>query len=296
MKKILLAALLILVSTSVLAHPKKCSNKKGKQHQHVIKPAKKATNHQHVIKPAKKSTNHVPNVNVLLVNVTDNSVVDGGFGDTKLSIASISKLMTIYTVLKYNQNFDEVLTVKNKLRTHTRLRTGLRLTRGDLVKLSLVHSDNLAAITLSENYPGGKEGFVRDMNNNAKELNMQNTIFYEPTGLNANNSSTLSDIVLLTNAVSKFETFRQAARTENLTVYAMQGKKQVKIKANATSKFFGQEGIMTIKTGFTNAAGFCITMLVFSENKLYNIVILGARSSTERKNIIEKSLQTIHSI
>ncbi|MFY8212563.1 MAG: D-alanyl-D-alanine carboxypeptidase family protein [Candidatus Nanopelagicus sp.] len=287
MKKILIAFLLFFFSVSAQAHPKKHHIRTGKHH---------TKNHTHA-KPVKKVIKQTPtSVNVLLVNATDNALLMGTLNGTKMSIASISKLMTIYTVMKHDQDFNEILTVQNSLRNHTTLRKGLRLTRGDLVKLSLVHSDNLAAVTLSENYPGGKEGFVFDMNKNAKELGMQRTVFYEPTGLNANNSSTLGDIVLLTNAVSKFEIFRQAAQTENITVYAMQGTKQIKIKANATSKFFGQEGILTIKTGFTNAAGFCITMLVFTDNKLYNIVILGARSSNERKNIIEKSMQTIHSI
>ena len=281
MKKIIIAALLLFFSTSVLAHTK--HHKKHKKHR------TKTTQ-------VKKSVPITTQVNVLLINITDNALINGRLESSKVSIASISKLMTIYTVLKNDQNFNEVLTVKTKLRNHTRLVPGMKLTRGDLVKLSLVHSDNLAAITLSENFLGGQSAFINEMNNNAKELGMMSTEFREPTGLDANNSSTLHDIVLLTNAVSKFETFRQAARTENIVVHATQGKKTITIKANATSKFFGQEGIMTIKTGFTNAAGFCITMLVFADNKVYNIVILGAKSSNERKNIIEKSLQTIHNI
>lgn len=281
MKKILIAMLLLFLGTQAIAHPKKCSN-----------PNQRKSSVKHQKKPIKNSAP----ANVLLINVTDNALIDGRLDSSKVSIASISKLMTIYTVLKNDQNFDEVLTVKTKLRNHTRLIPGMKLSRGDLVKLSLVHSDNLAAITLGENFSGGLPAFIDEMNKNAKELGMMNTSFREPTGLDANNSSTLSDIVLLTNAVSKFETFRQAARTENLVVYATKGKKRIAIKANPTSKFFGQEGIVTIKTGFTNAAGFCITMLVFADSKLYNIVILGARSSNERKNIIEKSLQTIHSI
>ena len=281
MKKIIIAALLLFFSTSVLAHTK--HHKKHKKHR------AKTTQ-------VKKSVPITTQVNVLLINITDNALINGRLESSKVSIASISKLMTIYTVLKNDQNFNEVLTVKTKLRNHTRLVPGMKLTRGDLVKLSLVHSDNLAAITLSENFLGGQSAFINEMNNNAKELGMMSTEFREPTGLDANNSSTLHDIVLLTNAVSKFETFRQAARTENIVVHATQGKKTITIKANATSKFFGQEGIMTIKTGFTNAAGFCITMLVFADNKVYNIVILGAKSSNERKNIIEKSLQTIHNI
>jgi len=281
MKKILIAALLLLVSTTALAH-----SKKGSKH---VKTVKHHARHTTV-------TVNLSHVNVILINTTDNALMGGSLDSSKVSIASISKLMKIYTVLKNDQNFNDTLTVKTKLWNHTRLVPGMSLTRGDLVKLSLVHSDNLAAITLSENFPGGQSAFITAMNKNAKELGMTNTEFHEPTGLDANNSSTLHDIVLLTNAVSKFETFRQAAKTENLVIYATKGNKKITIKANPTSKFFGQEGVVTIKTGFTNAAGFCITMLVFADNKLYNLVILGARTSNERKTIIEKSLQTIHNI
>lgn len=298
MNKILIAILLLCFTTGGLAHTKQ-SHKKGKhattvKHLHSAKKPKLSKKVKH--RATKVAASHPTQVNVIIINATDNAIMSGTLDSTRVSIASISKLMTIYTVLKSNQNFNEKLTVKTKLKTHTRLAPGMKLTREDLVKLSLVHSDNLAAITLSENFDGGKSAFVAAMNVNAKELGMLRTKFFEPTGLNANNSSTLHDIVLLTNAVSKFETFRQAAKTENVVVHATQGKKNLTIKANATSKFFGQEGIMTIKTGFTNAAGFCITMLVFVDDKFYNIVILGARSSNERKNIIEKSLQTIHSI
>ena len=288
MKKIILSLFLLLVVCPSMAHIKP-HDKHHKKHY------KKSTIHRS--KQVKKIPESYINAhtNVVLINVTDNSVVTGNYDSEKVSIASISKLMTIYTVLRANQNFDEILTVQSKLSNHTRLSKGMKLTRGDLVKLSLIHSDNLAAVTLSEYFPGGKEMFITAMNKNAKELGMHDTVFYEPTGLDANNSSTLRDIAILTNAASNFATFREAARTENLVIHATKGNKQISIHANPTSKLFGKDGIITIKTGFTNAAGFCITLLLLNDDhKLYNLVILGAKSSQERKNIIEKSLQMLH--
>lgn len=240
------------------------------------------------------STTVMANTSVLLLNVTDNSIVRGSIDSTRVSIASISKLMTIHTVLKSNQNLNEILTVKSKLRNHTRLARGMKMTRLDLMKLSLVYSDNLAAITLSENYPGGREAFMRQMNIDAKELGMTSTYFGDPTGLDSDNSSTISDISVLTSAVSKYQLVREAAKTEKLTVTATKGKKTITIKVNPTSKFFGQDGMIAIKTGFTNAAGFCITMLVYSNEKVYNLVVLGAHTSKERKKIIEASLNSIN--
>ena len=234
------------------------------------------------------------NTNVLLLNVTDNSVVRGSIDSSKVSIASISKLMTIHTVLKANQNLNETLKVKSRLRTHTRLSRGMKMTRLDLMKLSLVYSDNLAALTLSENYPGGKKAFMRQMNTDAKELGMTSTYFGDPTGLDNDNSSTISDVSILTSAVSQHQIIRDAAKTKKLTVTATKGKKKIKIKVTATSNFFGHTSMLAIKTGFTNAAGFCITMLIYSNEKVYNLIVLGANTSKERKRIVYKTLSSIN--
>jgi len=242
----------------------------------------------------KKNKSYIStNASWILMNVTDNAVVVDNFGDHKASIASISKLMTVYTVLNANQNLDEILTVQTRLGNHTRLSPGMKLSREDLIKLALIHSDNLAAHTLAENYPGGYDKFIHTMNVNAKNILMENTIFHDPTGLDAGNRSTMKDIIFLTNAASQFPLVREAAQSDKVVVSANKNKRTYVISARPTSTFFGKEGIVTIKTGFTNAAGFCITMLISKENKLYNLVILGARSSQERKKIIERSLSTI---
>lgn len=232
--------------------------------------------------------------NVLLYNVTDKTILASPVEPAQLSIASISKLMTVYTVLNENQNPNEILTVKTRLRNNTRLTPGMRVARIDLIKLSLVSSDNLAALTLGENFPGGVKGFADAMNKNAIELGMTSTRFIEPTGLDSRNISTLTDISTLTAAVSKLQLVRDAASSKRgIDVNAVKGKKTVKIHANPTISFFGQQGITTIKTGFTNAAGFCITMLINNNDKVYNVVILGARTKQQRTKLIEQSLKAI---
>lgn len=289
MKKILFTIIITILAFAQPVYGSE-SNKHRKHIKHAVYKVKKA-------KAKVKKPRYIKTfANVLLVNLTDNSIVNGNLDGNKQSIASISKLMTVYTVLKHNQNLDEVITITRKPINHTRLNKGMQLTRGDLIKLALVYSDNLAALTLAENGPYGYLDFIDQMNRNAKELGMTDTVFYEPTGLDAGNSSTLRDIALMTKAASNYQTFRDAAKISNLTVYATKGKKTVPIRVNSTSTMFGKEGVITIKTGFTNAAGFCITMLVNSENKLYNLVILGARSSTERKVIMERSLKAINLI
>jgi D-alanyl-D-alanine endopeptidase (penicillin-binding protein 7) len=250
--------------------------------------------------------------NAVVYNVTHDRVISGSLSEKEVSIASISKLMTIYTVLKSNQDMNEKLTVIGNKINHTKLNKGMVLTREELVNMSLVSSDNLAAVTLSQHYPGGQEQFIRQMNAHTKELGMMHTGFVEPTGLSPMNYSSVSDIVALTRAVSVYPIVQRAAQTQQVVTkpaipdrFKKKGKKSKKIIKqprqrslinNPTSHYFGQEGIVTIKTGFTNAAGFCITMLVSANDQLYNITVLGAKSKQEREKIIKKAMDKINNV
>ena len=234
----------------------------------------------------------------VVYNVTDNLVILGNLSESQMSIASISKLMTVYTVLNANQNLDKNILVQAKHLNNTKISRGMTLTRLELIKLSLICSDNLAAQTLSENFSGGKEAFIREMNKNAQLLGMTNSKFVEPTGLSPMNYSSVSDIVKLTNIMAKFDIVREAAQSQNLKVNLIKtiGKRtrNITVTGHSTSHYFGHEGLLTIKTGFTNAAGFCITMLIQSKDKIYTITVLGANSKREREQIVQKSLILIY--
>ena len=250
--------------------------------------------------------------NSVVYNVTNDTVLHGSLCCEEVSIASISKLMTVYTVLQYNQNMDEKLTVTGNKVVNTKLLKGMILARQELINLALVSSDNLAAITLAENFPGGMNHFIYHMNNNSKTLGMHQTGFVEPTGLSPMNHSTVGDIIKLTKAVSEYTIVQHAAQTQRVVspVELSKNNKKTKKKrkavkepkkpkaqvvaGNSTSHYFGHEGLITIKTGFTNAAGFCITMLLYSNNQLYNITVLGARTKQEREKLVKQSLAKIY--
>jgi len=243
--------------------------------------------------------------NTVLYNITSDTVLNGSLDCEEVSIASISKLMTVYTVLKSKQNLTEKLTVRSNKTPNTKLSKGMILTRLELINLSLISSDNIAAITLSENYPNGRVGFVTKMNEYAKELSMMHSGFVEPTGLSPMNYSTIGDIITLTKAVSEFDIVQSAAQSQRTfaPIETKKRKKPIKepkrkpqvVANNPTSSYFGREGIITIKTGFTSAAGFCITLLVKANDQLYNITVLGAKSKQERQRLVEKSLAKIYS-
>jgi len=234
--------------------------------------------------------------NSVVYNITNNQIISGSLDSSEVSIASISKLMTIYTVLKQEQDLNERLVVDSTKTPTTRLSKGMILTRLELINLALISSDNKAAITLSQNFPGGQPYFVHRMNEYTKELGMIHSGFVEPTGLSPMNYSSVEDIVKLTQAVSHFELVQEAAKSTKsvaLPTKTKKSKKVVKVSGRPTSQYFGKDGIITIKTGFTRAAGFCITMIVQTNNQLYNITVLGAKSKQERERIVKKSLDKI---
>ena len=237
------------------------------------------------------------NTNSVVYNITTNQIILGSLDNSEVSIASISKLMTIYTILRQEQDLSEQLIVDNTKTSNTRLSKGMLLTRFELMNLALISSDNKAAITLSQNFPGGQSYFIHKMNEHAKELGMHHSGFVEPTGLSPMNYSSVEDIVKLTQEVSKFNIVQDAAKSTKsvaLPAKAKKSKKVVKVSGRPTSHYFGKDGIITIKTGFTRAAGFCITMIVQANNQLYNITVLGAKSKQDRERIVKKSLDKIY--
>lgn len=197
-------------------------------------------------------------------------------------IASITKLMTVITVLDRRQDLDEELTLDFKLASkyHTKLPRSLKtLPRSDLIDLAMVKSDNFAAYTLCANYPGGVSRCVAEMNHLAVKLNMTNTAFADPTGLDANNVSNARDLVKLLLAAKEYPEIVNAS-----------GKPEVTIKVKRRWWQFGNTNplvrksndIRVSKTGFINSSGGCIVMLVDTELGERAIVLLNSRNTRTR--------------
>src|SRR3984885_4067412 len=96
----------------------------------------------------------------LVLDTTHSSVLYSRHSDVALPIASITKLMTALVVIDAGQPLDEVLQVGSDDEAHgkgafSRLLPGTQLSRGDLMHLALMSSENRAAHTLGRNYPGG---------------------------------------------------------------------------------------------------------------------------------------------
>jgi serine-type D-Ala-D-Ala endopeptidase (penicillin-binding protein 7) len=215
-------------------------------------------------------------------------------------IASITKLMTAMLVLDAGQPLDEKITITDADRdtlkgTGSRLAIGARHTRGQLLHLALIASDNRAAHALGRTYPGGLERFVATMNRMARALGMNDTVYVEPTGLSSGNRSTAFDLARLADhAYQNYPEIRHISTAGNYTlgtqrvvVKKKQQKPQVQYRPvafNNTNRFTRAEDwhIGLSKTGFINEAGHCLVMQAQVANRDVIIVLLDAQGTNRR--------------
>lgn len=240
--------------------------------------------------PHRKTINSLLPVSYLLYNIDKNQYITSSNENVVRPIASITKLMSAIVTLRKNLDLDEVLTVTGVERS-SRISRGMKLTRKHLLELALISSDNLATRTLAETYPGGYEQFISDMNATADEFGMLETRYDDSTGISGSNISSVDDIRKLATAASAFNIITVASNTVQYVIegfYSTKNKpRTVKIQGNNTNFFAGKLDIVTAKTGFTSQAGKCLTM-VFKHNGVnYLLVVMGAQTSEQRKQMVE---------
>ena len=157
---------------------------------------------------------------------------------------------------------------------HSRLPVGAKLTRGDLLRLALMASENRAALVLARNYPGGKAAFVRTMNVKAKALGMTKTRFDDPSGLSSLNVSSARDLAKLLNVTSRDTRIREFS---TLPSHEVRAGRSVLGYRN-TNLLVGKPdwNILVQKTGFTNDAGECLVMQAMIGERPVNLVLLNS--------------------
>ncbi len=204
-------------------------------------------------------------------------------------IASITKLMTAMVVLDAHLPMNEKIRigkqdkamVDNIKKSHSRLSPGITLTRGELIKLALMSSDNRAAAALARTYPGGIKAAVAQMNAKARKLNMDNTHFLEPTGLNSGNVSTAQDLVKMVLAAQEYDPIHQATTTVSHDLKAS-GRKQMQFHNTNPLVKNTDWNIYLSKTGFINRAGRCLVMKANIHNRPVIIVLLDSKNLATR--------------
>lgn len=222
----------------------------------------------------------------LVYDVEDDAVLYEKNSHDLRPIASISKLMTALVVVESGLPMDEVLTISDedvdRLRhSRSRLAVGTRLTRGEMLHLALMSSENRAAHALGRHYPGGMPAFVRAMNDKARALGMRHSRFVEPTGLSSENVATSHDLVKLLKAASRHPAIRHYA-TDDTEVFDLgRGRR---LTYNNTNRLVKRDdwNIHISKTGFINEAGECLVMLTRIDDRDLAIVLLNSNGKYSR--------------
>jgi D-alanyl-D-alanine carboxypeptidase len=200
------------------------------------------------------------------------------------SIASITKLFTAMTILRSGVDLDEKVKVTGK--SGGRFPRGVMVTRNNLMKAMLISSDNLAAETLANTYPGGFNVYLEDANRWITGWGLINTRVVDASGLLSGNVSNVPDLVKFLAKIQNNEVIRSITGERNTTVKVPKGKKTITINLkNTNSALFQFDNILISKTGTTNAAGKCVVMLVEKAGDPYAVIILGQKNSKARSEL-----------
>ena len=222
---------------------------------------------------------------VLVVDQSDSTVLYSRHADVAAPIASITKLMTALVVLDARQSLTqplEITTAETDLPRGgvSRLTVGTVLTRGDLMHLALMSSENRAAHALGVNYPGGLPAIVTAMNRKAAALGMTSAHFVDPTGLSSDNVASPEDLSKLVIAASHNASIREYSTDQRYTVSVHNHLVEFHNTDNLTANPLWN--IIVQKTGYITEAGKCLVMETVIEGRNVVIVLLDSAGKLTR--------------
>jgi D-alanyl-D-alanine endopeptidase (penicillin-binding protein 7) len=215
-----------------------------------------------------------------------------------LPIASLTKLMTGVLVSEAKLPMDEGITISQddvdtEKGSTSRLAVGTQLTRGELLHLALMSSENRAAHALGRTFPGGLGNFVSLMNAKAKFLGMADTSYVEPTGLSSKNQSSARDLATLVNYAYGDETLRALSTSAGHQVAV--GHRT--LQYNTTNRLVKNPAwdIGLQKTGYISEAGQCLVMQAKVAGRKLIMVFLDSAGKLSRTADAERVKRWIES-
>ncbi len=215
-----------------------------------------------------------------------------------LPIASLTKLMTGLVVSEANLPANELITivqddVNTEKRSRSRLSVGTELSRGELLHLALMSSENRAAHALGRSFPGGMPAFVNMMNARARSLGMTATRFVEPTGLSSDNQSSARDLAVLVHVAHADATLRELSTSPGHLVAV--GDRTVQF--NNTNRLIKNPSwdIGLQKTGYISEAGQCLVMQTKVAGRKLIMVFLDSAGKLSRLGDAERVRRWVES-
>jgi D-alanyl-D-alanine endopeptidase (penicillin-binding protein 7) len=208
-----------------------------------------------------------------------------------LPIASLTKLMTGLVIAEANLPMDERIRitqadVDTEKGSSSRLAVGTVLSRGDLMHLSLMSSENRAAHALGRTFPGGIDLFISRMNQRARSLGMTDTRYVEPTGLSSQNQSSANDLAVLAAKAYNEPMLRELSTSQGREVAV--GSRT--LQYNNTNGLIKnpQWDIGLQKTGYISEAGRCLVMQAQVAGRKLIMVFLDSTGKFSRMGDAER--------
>lgn len=200
---------------------------------------------------------------VMVIDQETHKVLFNKNGSAVLPIASLTKLMTGLVVSDAGLPLDQPITITqddvDTLKgSGSRLAVGTTLTRGELLHLALMSSENRAAHALGRTFPGGVAQFVNNMNAKAKLIGMTSTQFVDPTGLSPRNQSSAKDLATLVSVAYERPVIRDLSTSPSYEVDT--GTRTLQYRNTNQLVNNPQWDIGLQKTGYISEAGRCLVM------------------------------------
>ena len=223
----------------------------------------------------------------ILMDFDSGKVLAENNADVKLAPASLTKIMSVYVVFREISNghlhLDDLVTISQKAwqtpGSRMFVEVGNQVKVEDLLLGVIIQSGNDASVALAEHIAGDEITFADMMNQHAERLGMKNSHFEDSNGLPIDNHYTSArDLAILTRALIKefpdyYRWFSQKEFTFNNIV-----------QHNRNQLLSRDETVDGVKTGFTDAAGYCLVASALRNNMRLISVVMGASSPNARAN------------
>ena len=213
-------------------------------------------------------------------------------GNKQTPMASTTKIMTAIVVLE-NAKLTDTVTITTTAAGIGGSRLGLKkndkITVNDLLYGLMLRSGNDAAVALAIHVGGSVEGFAEMMNKKAEELNLTNSHFVVPHGLdNEGHYTTAYELAKMADYALKIDKFKEIVGTKVATIHINGYAKKI----NNTNNLLGSvSGVYGVKTGFTNGAGRCLVTACKRNDLDIITVIIGADTNKIRSKDTIKLIQ-----
>ncbi|SRR5260221_4739880 len=237
-------------------------------------------------------------VSALSYDLTSDQILFSKNAGERLPMASLTKIMTAIVALEHKKP-DDIYTVSQKDivgEDSVGFVKGEAFTLEDILYGLILHSGNDAAEVLADNFPKGREAFIKSMNLKALSLGLINTHFTNPTGLEGDGKqfTTATDLVVITRyALLNFPLFDQIVQTFDYTIPESTTHAQYALE-NETNLLTSYPGVKGVKTGYTPEAGLClVTYLEYGGHQIIAVVLGSENRRDDMKEILDYSLTSI---